>query len=245
LSDAGTQRRAPGDPRVVAALLDVGGTLIECRPSPPEVYARVLSRWGPPLSGGDVAPAFRRVWTEMTQEHPTGLDRYQLLKGGEWEWWGRFLERVLACLGHPAPPGPALAELFEAFADPALWHVYPEVPGVLRRLRERGLRLAIVSNWDSRLPALLERVGLSPWFDTIVVSGIEGVEKPAAEIFLRAAERLGVAPAACMHVGDSPLDDYRGAQSAGMQAILVDRGDAFDGPYLRVRDLWGVCDLVN
>jgi beta-phosphoglucomutase-like phosphatase (HAD superfamily) len=80
--------------------------------------------------------------------------------------------------------------------------VFPEVPAVLAALRARGVRLAIVSNWDSRLPALLDRVGLSPWFDAILVSGIEGVEKPAPEIFLRAARRLGVAPQACVQILD-------------------------------------------
>lgn len=231
--------------RVEAALVDVGGTLIECRPSPAAVYAQVLSRFGPPVSESAVAPIFRRVWTELTQEHPPGLDRYHHLKGGEREWWGRFLERVLAGLSHPAPAPEVLEELFAAFADPALWHVYPEVPEVLRALRSRGLLLAVVSNWDTRLPALLEGVGLSSWFDVVVVSGIEGVEKPAPEIFLRAAARLGVAPERCVHVGDSPLDDYRGAESTGITPILVDRCGAFNGEYLRVRDLWGVCDLVD
>ena len=235
----------PASGRIAAALIDVGGTLIECRPSPSAVYARVLSRWGPRVHENAVAPVFRRVWTEMTQEHPAGLDRYQHLKGGEREWWGRFLERVLADLDHPAPAPSVLDDLFEAFAEPALWHVFPEVPAVLAALRARGVRLAIVSNWDSRLPALLDRVGLSPWFDAILVSGIEGVEKPAPEIFLRAARRLGVAPQACVHAGDSPLDDYRGAESAGMRAVLVDRAGAFNGDFVRVRDLWGVCELVD
>ncbi len=230
---------------IAAALFDVGGTLIECRPSPPEVYASVMARWGPPVAADAVAPIFRRVWSEMTQQHPRGLDRYNLLKGGEVAWWGEFLRRVLAGLGHPAPAEPVLAELFAAFAAPELWHVFPEVPAALSALRERGLRLAAVSNWDSRLPELLDRVGLAGSFDAILVSALEGVEKPSPEIFLRAADRLGVRPAACLHVGDSPLDDYRGAESAGMLPVLIDRAGAFANGYRRVCDLWGVCDLVG
>jgi putative hydrolase of the HAD superfamily len=230
---------------ITAALLDVGGTLIECRPSPPEVYAEVLTRWGPPVAAAAVAPVFRHVWTEMTQEHPRGLDRYQERKGGEREWWGEFLRRVLAGLAHPAPVEPVLAELFAAFSRAELWHVFPEVPDALRWLRDRGLRLAVVSNWDTRLPALLERLDLADLFDAILVSALEGVEKPAPEIFLRAAARLGVEPAACLHVGDSPLDDYRGAESAGMLPVLLDRTGAFADGYRRVCDLRGVCELVG
>jgi putative hydrolase of the HAD superfamily len=226
-------------------LFDVGGTLIESRPGAPGVYARVLSRWGVAVEAAEVAPVFREVWTEMTQLHPPGLDRYHALKGDEREWWGELLRRVLARLGHPAPWEPVLGELFEAFADPALWHVFPEVVEVLTRLRDGTARLGIVSNWDSRLPTLLSRLGLAGFFDAVLVSACEGVEKPGVEIFLRAAGRLNVQPGACLHVGDSPLDDYRGAESAGMRAVLVDRAGIFADGYLKVPDLRGLYDLVG
>jgi putative hydrolase of the HAD superfamily len=232
------------DSRVAAAFLDVGGTLIECRPSVAAVYARVLSRWRP-VDEASVAPVFRRVWAAMTQEHPAGLDRYHERKGGEREWWGRFVASVVAELGHPAPAPVAFAELFAAFAEPELWHVFPEVPEVLSALRARGLRLAVVSNWDSRLPELLDRLDLTRFFDAVLVSALEGVEKPAPEIFLRAAARVGCEPARCVHVGDSPLDDYRGATSAGVRPVLLDRTGAFDGGFVKVRDLRGVCELLD
>jgi putative hydrolase of the HAD superfamily len=232
------------DDSTLAVLFDVGGTLIEARPGPPEVYARVLSRWGLRVEPRQVAPVFEEVWTELTQLHPRGLDRYHHLKGGEREWWGEFLRRVLARLDHSAPWEPVLDELFEAFADPSLWHVFPEVFEVLGRLQSGGLRMAAVSNWDSRLPVLLDRLGLVGYFDAVLVSSLEGVEKPGPEIFRRAAARLGVAAAECLHVGDSPLDDYRGAESAGMRAVLVDRGGIFSDGYLRVADLRGLYDLV-
>jgi len=228
-----------------AILFDVGGTLFECRPSVAEIYARVLSRLGGPVSAEEVAPVFRRVWSELTQLHPRGLDRYHRFKGNEWEWWGEFVRRVLGELGHPAQWEQALRELMDAFADPALWHVFPEVPEVLARLKALEKRLAVVSNWDSRLPALLARLELSAFFDEILISALEGVEKPGVEIFMRAAARLGVTPARCVHVGDSPLDDYRGAESAGMRAVLVDRSGIFDDGYVRVADLRGLYDLIG
>jgi putative hydrolase of the HAD superfamily len=227
-----------------AVLFDVGGTLIESRPAPAAVYARVLSRWGSAVEASAVAPVFRDVWTELTQLHPRGLDRYHGLKGGEREWWGEFLRRVLARLAHPAPWEPVLDELFAAFADPALWYVFPEVAEVLTRLRANGLRLAVVSNWDSRLPVLLEKLELRRFFDAVLVSALEGVEKPAVEIFRRAAQRLNAPLAACVHVGDSPLDDYRGAESAGMRAVLVDRDGIFADGYRKVADLRGLYDAL-
>ena len=228
-----------------AVLFDVGGTLIECRPGAAQVYADALSRWGPPVTAAEVAPVFAEVWSELTQAHPRGLDRYHQVKGSEREWWGEFLRRVLARLGCAAPWEPVLAELMEAFAQPTLWHVFPEVPEVLERLAGRGLGLAAVSNWDSRLPALLERLGLAGFFRAVLVSSLERVEKPGPEIFRRAAERLGVDATRCVHVGDSPLDDVRGAESAGMRAILVDRAGTFTGGYVRIRDLRELYELIG
>ncbi|TAM46677.1 MAG: HAD family hydrolase [Acidobacteria bacterium] len=228
-----------------AVLFDVGGTLIECRPGAAQVYADALSRWGPPVTAAEVAPVFAEVWSELTQAHPRGLDRYHQVKGSEREWWGEFLRRVLARLGCAAPWEPVLAELMDAFAQPALWHVFPEVPEVLERLAGRGLGLAAVSNWDSRLPALLERLGLAGFFRAVLVSSLEGVEKPGPEIFRRAAERLGVDAKRCVHVGDSPLEDVRGAESAGMRAVLVDRAGTFTDGYVRIRDLRGLYELIG
>jgi putative hydrolase of the HAD superfamily len=233
-----------GERRYAAVLLDAGGTLIEARPSPAEVYAQVLSRWGPAVRTEDVEPAFRRAWQELTQAHPPGLDRYHQLKGGEWAWWGALLRRVLGEISHPAPWGPVLEELFSAFSNPDLWYVFPEVHEVLGSLQDRGLHLGVVSNWDSRLPALLERLDLTRHFDAVLVSALEGVEKPAPEIFLRAAERIGTRPDECLHAGDSPLDDVRGAESAGMDAVLVDRSWVFSNGYRRIRDLRGLYELL-
>lgn len=230
--------------RYAAVLLDVGGTLIECRPSAPEVYARVLSAHGPTVTADEVAPAYRRAWKDMTQAHPPGLDRYHTLKGGERAWWGAMLRQVLEEISHPAPWRPVLEELFEAFSEPSLWRVFEEVPEVLSWLRQRGLRLGVVSNWDSRLPALLQRLGLDGYFDEVLVSALEGIEKPAPTIFLRASERLGVDPSSCVHVGDSPLDDVRGAESAGIDAVLVDRWASFENGYRKIDDLRGLHELL-
>ena len=227
-----------------AVLLDAGGTLIESRPAPASVYAQVLSRRGHPVDEAPVAAAFRSVWSEMTQRHPRGLDRYHRLKGGERAWWGEFVQEVMARLEIGLPWQGVLDDLFEAFADPAAWHVFPEVPEVLSVLRGRGLRLAVVSNWDSRLPALLDGLGLGGSFDALLVSALEGVEKPSPEIFVRAAERLGVPPGRCLHAGDSPLDDVRGAESAGVRPVLVDRAWIFPDGYRRVRDLRGLYELL-
>jgi len=90
-------------------------------------------------------------------------------------------------------------------------------------LRAMGLKLFVVSNWDSSLPSLLARLGIGDAFDDVIVSAVVGASKPDRGIFAEALRRTGVAPGAALHVGDSLVDDYHGARAAGLHALLVDR----------------------
>ena len=98
--------------------------------------------------------------------------------------------------------------------------------------RSRGVVLAIVSNWDSTLPSLLEELGLAARFREISVSATEGTGKPEPDIFLRTCERLDLTPAEVLHVGDSLVDDYGAARAAGLSAVLLDR----EGRHADIRD---------
>lgn len=80
-----------------------------------------------------------------------------------------------------------------------------------------------MSNWDSSLPPLLSALGLTPYFDGLLVSALFGASKPAPAIFEEAVRRAGVPAGEVLHVGDSLHDDYDGARAAGLAALLVDR----------------------
>ena len=75
-------------------------------------------------------------------------------------------------------------------------------------------------------------------FDTAVISGVEGIEKPDPAIYRLAAERAGVAPAYAAHVGDSPAMDMEPAAAVGMHPVLLDRAGRYpDSPYPRITRL--------
>ncbi len=205
-----------------ALTFDVTGTLIHA-PHLGALYAEVLGRHGVAVEPREAARLVRQVWQELACRAEPGKDRFTAHPEGARGWWKRFLERICEHL-EAAPPSPfAAAELFHRFASPEAWEVFPEVPGVLAALREAGLRLGVVSNWDTRLPGLLQRLGLASWFDTIVCSSAAGVEKPDSRIFLQAVAALRVSPDAALHVGDSRLEDVEGALAAGLRALHLDR----------------------
>ncbi len=104
----------------------------------------------------------------------------------------------------------------------------------------------MISNWDRRLPEILDGLDLTGWFQTITVSAIEAVEKPAAGIFFRTLDRLGVRPQETLHVGDSPLEDYEGSKAVGMTPVLIDRQGTFTGNgYRTISSLDQVLGLLD
>lgn len=225
-----------------AVTFDAGNTLLYCDPTPEEIYAEAMSRHGRPVGPDEVGPAFRDAWAAMQRRTTGGDDRYG---GDERAFWGEILRDVLDRLDHGAPWRHLLDELYEAFARTEVWRLYDDSLQTLEALRGRGVRLAVISNWDRRLGEILHGLGLEPYFDTVVVSAVEGVEKPDGRIFRTALERLGVPPGTTLHVGDSPREDYEGARAAGLEAALVDRDGLFDGSeYRTVASLRDLLELV-
>jgi len=234
--------------RYPLVLFDAGDTLLAPRESFGAVYARVLASLGVELGASDLEHGLRRCWAEINGAIEPGVDRYAMDTGGESAYWLRFVERTLArTLGAPRDAtlaARAVSPLRDAFRDPASWAVFDDVVPVLAALRQAGARLAVVSNWDSSLPALLDRLGLASWFDTIVVSHLEGMEKPRPEPFLRAVARLGGTPAEALHVGDVPELDGAGARAAGIASVIVDRRARLDAQRATLPDLSTLPSIV-
>jgi HAD superfamily hydrolase (TIGR01509 family) len=102
----------------------------------------------------------------------------------------------------------------------------PGTRDVLKRLG-RTYRLAVISNADGKIAALLARNGIADCFETITDSGIIGHAKPHPAIFEVALRNLGVPAGESLYVGDVHSVDYLGATRAGMQAILFDVAGAY------------------
>jgi len=101
----------------------------------------------------------------------------------------------------------------------------------LERMRGRGFRMAVLSNWPlaSTIDRYVEAQGWLPLFDAVVVSQRVGAIKPRPEIFLEAARLLGATPQRTLHVGDDWAADVVGAMRAGWHAAYL-RGHQRDTP---------------
>jgi HAD superfamily hydrolase (TIGR01509 family) len=133
------------------------------------------------------------------------------------------------CALHPLPHDPRrLDELYTERVLPVLRArvtPMPGVPDVPRALAARGVRLAVASSSSAAvIEATLTALGVRPLFQT-TVSGVEVARgKPAPDVFLEAAKRLGVAPHACVVVEDSERG-VRAARAAGMRCVAIPCGE--------------------
>jgi putative hydrolase of the HAD superfamily len=132
----------------------------------------------------------------------------------------------------------------------------PEAPAALDALRQRGFRLAVISNIVSRrlAPARLEQYGIARYFDPILTSVEYGWRKPNERIFHEAARLMNLPPAACAYVGDTVSRDVIGARRAGyrlaiqIQSFLtsqLDRGVDPEPPDVAIENLMQVVDVVT
>ena len=109
--------------------------------------------------------------------------------------------------------------------------LYDDVIPILQHLRDADLKLAIVSNWDTPLFPLLERLGIAHYFDTITASHDVRVRsaKPDPHIFEYTLKKVGVTAEETVHVGDTFEADIIGAQGVGIRPILIDRFGSQEG----------------
>jgi putative hydrolase of the HAD superfamily len=210
-----------------AVFFDVGNTLIRPEPSVAHVCAEVLLAAGYDHSLAEIdalLPLVEHYYEERYRED----DTFWTSDAGATDVWVGMYSLLCRRLGIPESEAPVLARaVYDEFESPSRWRAYDDVAPAFQRVRDAGMKVGIVSNWDTRLDGVLLGLGLSGLIDTIVCSAVEGLRKPDPRIFALACARAGVRTDRSAHVGDHMYADVIGARAAGMKPVLIDRhGDA-------------------
>src|SRR5690348_4120790 len=216
-------------PAIAAVTFDFHNTLVssaswlhlEIHTLPAAVLAR-LAQAGALPPGADTPDVAARAVAEYE------AIREEAKASGREVTAGAGVERVLAALDlndvAPAQIESAIEAVERACLDDAA--PVPGVREVLAGLRAAGTRLAVVSS--AAYPPFvrwgLERYDLAGYFPVVATSGDTGYYKSDPRLYAWALDRLEVAPAQSVHVGDHPRFDVQGAQAAGMRAVLFTRG---------------------
>ncbi len=193
-----------------AVLFDAGNTLVFLD------YARLAEEVGAaiglPLTEEGLAR--HRAAATRAMEFATGGDRHRA---------AAYLESLFLLSGVPRESLDQVRDcLGRMHGERHLWSVLADRSAEsLARLRQAGLKLAVVSNSDGRVEQALAAAGIRHYFDVVIDSALIGVEKPDPRIFHAALEALGVAPEEALYVGDLYDIDVVGARAAGLDAVLL------------------------
>jgi putative hydrolase of the HAD superfamily len=199
---------------VKAVLFDLGDTLIRTA-DVAEILQRILSLYGVKRPLLEIEKARREAELEISTED-YGLPYM--------EFWTKWNLRILKRLGIVGDLNRLSREIVRVWWDNAGVELYPDVAETIEHLKERNLKLGIVTNgFKNDIDEILPRVGLREVFEITVGVDAVGKPKPHKDIFLYAVERLGIRPHEALFVGDSFEIDYLGALRAGLKALLIDR----------------------
>jgi putative hydrolase of the HAD superfamily len=200
-----------------AVTFDAVGTLIHPDPPAAEVYAVVGRAHGSRLGIDAIRQRFAVAFAE--QERLDAANGWATSEERERRRWQAIVGQVLDDV---VDPGACFAELYEHFARPGGWRCEPGAGELLARLIRAGYAIAVASNYDHRLRAVVAGLdALSP-IDVLVISSEAGWRKPGRNFFAHVAGSLGLLQAAVLHVGDDPINDFEGARQAGLGALLFD-----------------------
>jgi putative hydrolase of the HAD superfamily len=218
-----------GDSRPRAIFFDAAGTLFHPREPIARSYAKVAREHGVDLAEGAVNASFRAAFHDAVAPafgpgHPAAE-----LRQLERDWWRNVVARTFAQLGTFRDFDAFFDSLFRHFANPATWIADAQAETVLSQLASRKFKMGVISNFDYRLYAILQGLGLARHFEAIVISSEAGYAKPDPEIFRIAMRRFGVEPPQSVHVGDSREHDLAAATVVGMRAVLIDPDAPADG----------------
>jgi putative hydrolase of the HAD superfamily len=213
----------PTRPKVI--FLDAVGTLFGVRGSVGEIYGRFARQFGVDAPDAAINDAFYAIFQATPEAAFPGADRHEL-PHLEYQWWRNIAAQTFQAVG-VIDQFDAFDDFFEVafwyFATADAWEVYPDTRPALDAWTNQGIPLGIISNFDTRIYTVLDRLGLSDYFESITLSTEVGAAKPARQVFEAALHRHGVAPAEAWHVGDGDRADVEGARAVGIQAIYLDR----------------------
>jgi putative hydrolase of the HAD superfamily len=234
--------------QIRAILFDLDGTLRYNRPRFNDILAKYAIEYGAADTRANRQSAERWLHFYWAQSADAQLDMETF---GEQSpaFWENHTRRYLIAFGHAPEHAERLApEIYRRMSteyDPQPW-IPPEAFDVLRKLREAGFLVGIVSNRNHPLDDELEKFGLDGCIDLKLTAGEVNSWKPDPGIFLEAILRLEVNPAEVLYVGDNYYADVIGARNAGLHPVLLDPDGVFPEVECDViRELHDLIDLCQ
>jgi REG-2-like HAD superfamily hydrolase len=197
---------------IVAISFDAAGTLLHFAHPVGEIYAETGARYGLHI-GSDQAEV--RLTTALAAASTPVPESEEGADAFEYRWWMDIAAEVYGCRDDDLRFQACFSELFHYYAAPEAWRIHDDLPWLLQRLLSDNYHLAICSNFDGRLLTVLDALGLTGYFEAVVIPRLAGFVKPQPGMFVKVAEALKKPPQQILHVGDNAERDVSAAKRMG------------------------------
>ena len=199
-----------------AVFFDAVGTLIHPEPSAAETYARVARKHGSTQSVEEVAQRFAvawqwQEWIDRQNDHRTNEER-------ERQRWRAIVDESLEVDDQEA----CFTELWEHFSHPSAWRCEADAGNTIAALRQLGFVIGVASNFDARLHGVACGLPELEGIREVTISSEVGWKKPHPDFFRCLCAKVGMEPGEILMVGDDLDNDFQGARTAGLRALLLD-----------------------
>jgi len=199
-----------------AVLFDAAETLFTTRGSVGLIYSNVARKYGSSASPEAIQESFRTHFKGAGPLSPEDQKR----------WWKHIVHQVFDDVGMVKHFDDFFDEVYETFRDSQGWVLFPETLDVLQELKNRRLRLGVISNFDDRIYKVMESLHIRHFFDAVVLSSETGYSKPDRGIFVAAVDAIGLPVSDILLVGDSLEDDVEAGIRVGLTSVLIDRTES-------------------
>ena len=207
--------------------VDAVGTLFGVRGSVGEQYAKIATDFNVRLDPRLINRAFYEVFQTAPRIAFPNLPQSDIPKA-EYEWWRSLAEETFSQtfdLAKFLDFEGFFKSLYAYFATSEPWFIYEDTRLALNAWQQQGITLGVLSNFDSRIYAVMENLGLKDYFSSVTISTETGAAKPDPLIFevALAKHQIEKSPDLAWHIGDSFGEDYMGASAAGISAFWLNR----------------------
>lgn len=230
---------------IEVVFFDAGETLLSPNPSWSELAVVKLAERGHDLTVEQMRLAWRHVGDHFIDASEAGV-LFSVSHDASKKFWTKLYLDQLEFLGID-DEGAALV-LYETFSDPHNYRLFDDTLPAIDALKDRGLTLGVISNFETWLRDMLAHFDVLDRFDVVAISGELELEKPDPRIFEWAMREAGARPDVCLHVGDSPNFDAQPAHDLGMTGVLLDRHGRWADlgpPYPVVSTLGALPELID